>query len=378
MKMIAARILLILFSLAVAMATGEVGLRIIGFQQPRILPAEVRTQYTKGPYAEFLYRGYLPGTFEDFENPVKLNQYGFHDRDYTTNRPSPTTYRVMVLGDSYVAGLSIPLAQIFHKRIEEQMKTRDPLKRGSYEVIAFGQGHRAQKAELEWLKEYGPKYHPDVILLMFFCGNDVMENDPDLFEGAHQFGDRYMKELLPRKEAFFQRWMLLPRSRMNGAIAEMATTYYAAHMYRYVHDLKKEDFISPELGVYQKPLAPEWQKAFAMTGELLRDLRSECKRQDAPLLIGCLEGPQAVGDVGENILWSDDPAIDFNQPSAWVKGWCATNQIPFCDLEESLVQAGRTKVFWRHDGHLNPYGNEVVALPLYRFILEHAQAQPEG
>ena len=126
----------------------------------------------------------------DFANGVELNQLGFHDRDYVLERPTPRTHRVMVLGDSYVAAFEVPVRQTFHKRIEARLGVEDPLGHGSYQVIAFGQGASAQEAELGWLRAFGPRYRPDLVLLVFFCGNDVMENSPVLFDRAHDFASR--------------------------------------------------------------------------------------------------------------------------------------------------------------------------------------------
>lgn len=372
MKKIPARIALVSISVAMAMAACELGLRIAGFRQPAILPDAARQTYSTAPHAEFTYRGYLPGTFEDFENVVRLNQRGFHDLDYETNRPAPGTYRAMVLGDSYVAALSVPLEKTFHKRIEQRLRAEDPLKCGSYEVMAFGQGRVAQRVELNWLQELGPQYRPDVVLLVFFCGNDIMENSARTLANATAFADHYISEVLPRKQALFNRLLLFPHSRVNGILAEALTSFYAKNLYRFLPAMKKEDLISPELGVYRSPLAPEWIDAFSKTDALLQALHVECQRQGVDLMIACLEGPQAIGDTSENRLRERDRSLDLDQPARWLAGWCDTNHVPMCDLEPSLVKAGQRKLFWRHDGHLNVYGNEVISDPLYHFMVDHA------
>src|SRR5206468_7723459 len=85
------------------------------------------------------------------------------------------TYRIMVLGDSYVAAWEVPLEETFHKRLEARLGEEDPFGRGSYQVIAFGQGRSAQEQEIQWMRRYAPIYRPDMILYLFFCGNDFME-----------------------------------------------------------------------------------------------------------------------------------------------------------------------------------------------------------
>ena len=161
-----------------------------------------RNEYRIEPNATFTYYGYLPGEVEDFADPVRLNALGFHDRDYAPERPTPSTYRIMVLGDSYVAAWEVPLEQTFHKRLEARLEKADPLGRGSYQVIAFGQGRSAQEREIEWMRQYAPIYRPDMIVYLFFCGNDFMENDAETFEEASSFGLRYIHKVAARKITF--------------------------------------------------------------------------------------------------------------------------------------------------------------------------------
>jgi hypothetical protein len=266
---VAVPLLLVLLGAAVALGAGEAGLRALGYRQPALLRPEIRATYRLGPRSQFRYRGFFPGAIVDFDNVVTLNDLGFHDRAYAAPRPSPMTSRVMVLGDSYVAAFEVALAETFHKRIEARLTREDLLGRGSYEVMAFGQGASAQEAELRWLREFGPQYRPDVVLLLFFCGNDVMENSPVLFDEANRFARFYMSEVVPKKIALFDRLLVVPRSRLNGLLVEAVSTLYVRHLTWFHPELPAEALISPELGVYRRAPTAEWQDAFARTGALL-------------------------------------------------------------------------------------------------------------
>ena len=61
------------------------------------------------------------------------------------------------------------------------------------------------------------------------------------------------------------------------------------------------------------------------------------------------------------------------QPARWLASWCKTNDVPFVPLEPALHAAGQRKVFWRHDGHLNPYGNEVIVDPIYDLVVSQSR-----
>ncbi len=233
--------------LAVALAASalsvllvELILRVQGYRVPVLLSDRVRAHYRIAPNAEFVYLGYLPGEVEDFANPVKLNALGFHDRDYPVERPTPATYRILVLGDSYVAAWEVPVAETFHKLLEARLVAEDPLRRASYEVIAFGQGRTAQETEIEWLRKYGALYHPDMVLLLFFCGNDFMENDAATFAAASRFGNHYIKEIAPRKIRVYEKLLLFPGSRLNGLLADAAAEYYAEHLDRFVPGISRK------------------------------------------------------------------------------------------------------------------------------------------
>ncbi len=361
----------ILFSMLAA----ELTLRLVGYRTPVLLPDSIRAQYRIEPGARFTYRGYLPGNVEDFANEVVLNRLGFHDRDYPPERPNEKTYRIMVLGDSYVAAWEVPLEATFHKLVEARLAREDPLGRGSYQVIAIGQGRSAQEREIEWMRQYAPIYHPDLVLYVFFCGNDFMENDPAIFQRASEFGTRYIHEIVPRKMRFFDRLMWLPRLRLNGLLAEAATDYYVEHLDRFDPAITHADLESPELGIYENPLPPEWQAALDRTGKLLDVAMRETHQLGARFAVASLSGPQAIGDFSDRQTWaaSSDSRFDFGRGDRWIHDWAERRHVDHLELGPPLVAIGRRKVFWKHDQHLNASGHAAVASLLYPFLVDVAK-----
>jgi hypothetical protein len=355
----------------------ELALRIQGYRVPVLLSDRVRAQYHIQPNAEFVYLGYLPGEVEDFANPVKLNSFGFHDHEYPVERPAAATYRILVLGDSYVAAWEVPVADTFHKLLEARLAAEDPLRRASYQVIAFGQGRTAQETEIEWLRKYGALYHPDMVLLLFFCGNDFMENDATTFAAASRFGTHYINEVAPRKIRLYQKLLVFPRSRLNGLLADAAAEYYAEHLDRFVAGITRGDLEDPEIGIYRNPLPPEWPAAFDRTRKLLNLMRRETEAMHARFVLASLAGPQSMGELAERELWAEpnDPSFDYERPERWIREWAEHAGVPLVELGPPLAKIGRREVFWKHDQHLNPRGHKVVADLLYPAIVEEAQRQ---
>jgi len=242
-------------------------------------------------------------------------------------------------------------------------------------VIAFGQGRTAQEREIEWMRQYAPVYRPDVILYLFFCGNDFMENEPATFEEASSFGQRYIDKIAPRKIAFFHKLLLFPHLRLNGLAAEAATEYYVDHLDRFDPAVSREDLESPELGIYENPLPPKWAAAFERTGKLLDVARKETHRFQARFVLASLSGPQVIGELGAEALWAQrsDPRFDYGRSDRWIRDWAERHHVPHIELGPPLAEIGRRNVFWRHDQHLNPAGHAVVAGLLYDFLLKAAK-----
>ncbi len=375
MPRLAARLVALLLGLLAAAAVAELALRWSGYRMPVLLEDSVRGEYRIEPNAEFTYYGYLPGGVEDFANRVKLNALGFHDRDYPAERPTPTTYRILVLGDSYVAAWEVPLAETFHERLEARLEKEDPLGRGSYQVIAFGQGRSAQEREIEWMRKYAPIYRPDMILLLFFCGNDFMENDEATFTAASDFGQRYIHAVVPRKIRFFDKLLLFPGLRLNGLVAEAATEYYVEHLDRFDPAISRDDLESPELGLYRNPLPADYAAALERTGKLLDVVRKETQRLHARFVLASLSGPQAIGEIAEQMLWAErkDPRFDYGRGDRWIRDWAEGRHVPHVELGPPLARIGRRKVFWKHDQHLRPEGHAAAADMLYGPLVEAAK-----
>ena len=366
-----ARIGLVLCGLLMAALAGEILLRASGYQPPAILTPEMRAACQIEPNGHFTYHGYLTGMFSDFATPVQLNSRSFHDIEHPEQRAVPGAFRLMVIGDSYVADLSCPLETTFYRRLEVRLNQADPLGRPAYEVIACGQGNQGEEKEQRYITELGPVYQPDAVLLLFFCGNDIMENEPETFQAARHFALRYQRDIAPWKAALYNRLRVCPRSRLNGLLAEAATTFYADHLNWFVPGLTAADLVSPELGVYRRPLEPVWQAAYDRTGELLAQMKAECEKIHATFMVAGLSGPQAVGDVAEHDLLTGRTAgLDPGQPARWLEDWCREHGVPYVALDPPLKAAGWRQVFWRHDGHLNPRGNEVIVEPLFRQVVD--------
>lgn len=109
---------------------------------------------------------------------VVVNQEGFRGADI--NPKSAEIYRILVLGDSFTEAVQVELEQTWWHQLPQPLQHCLPFKPRSVEVVNAAVSGFSTAQSLRVLQAFGEAYQPDLVLLMFFQGNDVLENSPQL------------------------------------------------------------------------------------------------------------------------------------------------------------------------------------------------------
>jgi hypothetical protein len=104
-----------------------------------------------------------------------LNSAGMHDTEHPLAKP-PNTFRILMLGDSFVRAHQVRETETTHQVLENLLNSAGSASR--YEVINGGVDGWGTGQELIYYRSEGRLYHPDLVLLMFYIGNDVKDNMP--------------------------------------------------------------------------------------------------------------------------------------------------------------------------------------------------------
>lgn len=108
------------------------------------------------------------------DHPItgRINNYGYRDREWSLRKPR-NTYRIAVLGDSYVEALQVESDRTFLALTENQLNKNN---RGTkVELMNFGRSDFTQTEELLVLKNDVVQFFPDMVLLFFYPGNDIRD-----------------------------------------------------------------------------------------------------------------------------------------------------------------------------------------------------------
>ena len=126
---------------------------------------------------------------------ITTNQ-GFCDNQaYSLVKP-PKTFRILVLGNSFVQGAEIPLSQTLVKQLQHQLNSQSAGL--NFEVINAGWCGSSTLQHYLWLKTEGFALNPDLVILSFYAGNDI--NEASLFN--INFDDQGLAQRLTLKDTY--------------------------------------------------------------------------------------------------------------------------------------------------------------------------------
>ena len=177
-------ILLILGGVATGVGIAEIGLRISGIEGIRKIPEFVESSPTIFHTTD-LDRGWglkpnASGWWRDEgESFVEINSDGLRDRYYSKTKPK-NTLRIAVLGDSFTEAVHVPHQQTFWSVMERELTKCSAVKNRQIEVINFGVHGYGTAQQLITLRTRVWDYNPDIVILAFFAGNDLINNSKKL------------------------------------------------------------------------------------------------------------------------------------------------------------------------------------------------------
>ncbi|RMF18689.1 MAG: SGNH/GDSL hydrolase family protein [Deltaproteobacteria bacterium] len=338
------RMLLVLFSTALAVAAAELCLRLVW------TPPSLRSTIAFGPH-EYYRVAPLPcisGRLASAEY-----EHSFHhtcqrfrgDRIFTRVRPEGIRARVLLLGDSFAYGLGVGDAETFAARLERALP--------GVEIANTGCNGYGTRDELAVLDLFGEAFRPDLTILFFFWNdleNNLKRTEPSFSLSENGRVQRTDETVAPDFD---------PMSLWRPAANERRTSGapYLALLFK--EGLK--GFRYRVLGISTRFIRTPEQKEDAW--RITRDLLRLVARRTA--------------EIGSRLLLVSIPSQSRVDPSAVIKhieplhyvveerlsAVCRELGIEYLDTRPALVAAfGRgAHLYYYADRHLTAEGHRVVA-----------------
>ncbi|MCB0333374.1 MAG: hypothetical protein KDD55_07730 [Bdellovibrionales bacterium] len=160
---------LIAFGLCLALVLCEVVLRAI-YPTCTVL----RTfRYDRGVFLSPLQEAACSNG--EFDVVVRSNSLGFHDHEHGREKPSETC-RVLFLGDSLIEAVQVDRTDSVTALVEDSLRNESK----NVEVLNFASSGAGPSQYLRVLETLGLSYHPDLVVLWLYLGNDIRNSHREL------------------------------------------------------------------------------------------------------------------------------------------------------------------------------------------------------
>ncbi len=147
--------------------------------------------------------------YEENQNWVATNNLGFHDRE---RQATNDKYRILFMGDSFVEGRQVDTESLFTIRLEKKFaEAGQKIETINGGVLGTGTAYQY----VLWKDFFEPKVRIDHVVLCFYMGNDLVDNNAELMFAAFPGADH----------AFFvdAQGQIQDRGKRPGALKEMVT-----------------------------------------------------------------------------------------------------------------------------------------------------------
>lgn len=383
-----ARLLAIGLAILLPLLALEGGFRLFGPFLPGEYSLGVEREYD--PVLGWRHIPNFRGGFRssEFTVQVAINSRGLRDEEIPYEKP-PGGFRVLALGDSFLAATHVPLEQAMTKQLQGLL--RGQLAPRPVDVVNAGVSGYGQAQEYVYLDIEGYKYAPDVVLVVVFLGNDLIDNIRDsdgrwlrpLFELDGD--DRLVQVSAPTRppfrrppaDEFLLRNSLTYNFLQSGVLDKLEQP--AEQAGETGRNADREP--GGEFQVYERPPSAKLRRSWEVTEALLAAIARRAEAVGARTLVVGAPSFRQLDPAAFDALLAErglDPRrYDVELPDRRLGEAAARQNLPYLDLLPVFrrAAAGGETVFYPKNTHWAPAGQRTAARAIYDVLLGRGDVQ---
>ncbi len=278
---------LVVFGVLCALLIAEAGVRVANRWFPYFYCYDAARGWGLRPHTAGYYR-------REGGAWVSINADGFRGPDFPRPKP-PGTIRVAVLGDSYTQAIQVPYEDTFASVAARTLAQCPPLRGRRVEALNFGVDGYGTAQELVTLREKVWPYHPDIVVLAVFLGNDVRNNSVPL-EGdqCRPFFVVHDGKLEPAGpfdgSASFRLWCMTRFDyRKAGLLAMLGNAWTIIREHDRGPTAQYPVEAAINYNIYKPPADKAWTDAWQVTEALIAEMHREVAAHGAAFLVATLD-----------------------------------------------------------------------------------------
>lgn len=313
----------------------------------------------------------------EFDNVVTINAQGYHNTDHPLRKPADA-YRIVVVGDSLVEGLHVPIGGTFTKLLESRLNDD---RRGGRRVEVLNVGISGMSPLLEYLglRDRFLRLEPDLVLLCFFM-NDVSEDQA--FRPLVSFDEAGRPLRLLRttsRTGFVPLGLKLFLKRHSRLAVFLINLYHFPDGFAR-HRIFSEGSPSWTPGeppgdifaILREPYGPGVDAAWAFTTQVLDGTAALVRTHGARFALVVIPAGTQVSDrewVRGREVWQLGGAAPSLLPQAMLAEWGRRQTVPVLDLVPALRRSGEFPLYFPYDGHFTAAGHRATADAISDFLV---------
>jgi hypothetical protein len=374
LKRNAGRVLLICGGLLAGLLVAECALRVMAFSEPQI--------YVPDQFVGTRLKANFEGTWtKEGRSHFRLNSAGFRDVQRSRTKPE-ATFRIAVLGDSYVEALQVPLKNTFWSVLETELAGCDLSGQKKVEVLGFGVAGFGTGQQLLLLRHYVWDYEPDMVILLMCPHNDLADNSRQLTTSVVRPFFSLKDDRLELDNSFRQHPSYIHASKAStrfkvACINRSRVLQLYSRIRNGTSRTKSDDDVEStsrnniENICYVPPETAAWREAWELTERLVVEVQKEVQQRDVPfvLVIGSngiqVDPRQSVREEFRKQLGVTD-LFYFERR---IQAFAIRNGITAIGLGKPMAQVAKQDNLFLHGfpnttkgrGHWNADGHRVAA-----------------
>ena len=289
------------------------------------------------------------------------NSRGLRGREHSLEK-RPGQVRLVVLGDSFAWGFGVNDGEIFTDVLETLLPNT--------EVINLGVTAYATRQEVQYFRDEGVIYSPDIVVLAF-CLNDIYETTPAIEPGGALRASP-LKQLLAQYSYLYQ----FTRDRINTNKSLVRALVKVGLK----EGLAGFEELDPNLMLALKQYPIKLQRALEQVQSEILALRRLVEARHARLVVALLPSHESVNRTMflQSIAYTVFDETDFDLERAYrvMVEFCERENIEVINPYPVFIREQKTatkSLYLVNDVHFSPEGHALFAKQIAEYLLQRGK-----
>ncbi len=335
----------------------------------------------------------------NFRQELRFNSLGMHDTEHTLEK-APSTFRILMLGDSFVHAVQVGEAATAHQVLENYLNQQEQTGQLHFEVVSSGVVNWGTNQQLIYYREQGRRFQADLVLLTFYIGNDFLDNLPGnvlTIKGFNCYAPYFALcngELNPNPLVYAPGISNLQNNcspARRALMNIMGALYQHSRLYQQIEPFIIANKPRQQFGqaypqsfsaLYLPNDEVELEQAWQITQATITQLNQEVEAGGTQFAVAIISPWSVIqlallSQAEQESFLKNNPVFvkaQANRPNQRLTKFLNSKNVPFIDLTTPMIEhlnSDGTPLYLLGEGHWTVEGNRVAADTLAQWLIEN-------